>query len=48
MTCEFLTAAAPDEVVTRAKAFFGRRCRRAPPSSSAKGPGLLILRGQGG
>ena len=48
MTFETMTAATPDEVVARAKEFFGRRIPAMAAFVEREGPGLLVLRGQGG
>ncbi|HEY2805339.1 MAG TPA: hypothetical protein VGI92_05720 [Gemmatimonadales bacterium] len=48
MTFERTVALSPDEVVTRAKAFFTRRIPAQAAFVEREGPGLLVLRGQGG
>ena len=48
MTFEISTALAPDDVIARAKAFFGRRVPQMAAFPEREGPGLLVLRGQGG
>jgi hypothetical protein len=48
MTFEIVTALAPDDVLARAKAFFGRRVPAMAAFPEREAPGLLILRGQGG
>ncbi len=48
MTFEIVTALAPADVVARAKAFFGRRVPAMAAFPEREGPGLLVLRGQGG
>jgi hypothetical protein len=48
MTFETVTSLAAADVLARAKAFFGRRVPNAAAFPEREGPGLLILRGQGG
>jgi hypothetical protein len=48
MTYEITTALAPADVIARAKAFFGRRVPAMAAFPEREGPGLLVLRGQGG
>jgi hypothetical protein len=48
MTLETVTALSPDEVMVRAKAFFTRRVPNTAAFVEREGPGLLVLRGQGG
>lgn len=48
MVFETTTAITPDEVVTRAKKFFGERVPLYAAFPEKEGPGWLLLRGQGG
>ncbi len=48
MTLECVTALSPDDVIARARAFFGRRVPAMAAFPEREGPGLLVLRGQGG
>jgi hypothetical protein len=48
MTFETTTALAPQEVVGRAKAFFGGRVPATAAFVEKEAPGVVVLRGQGG
>lgn len=48
MTLERTVALPPDEVVARARDFFTRRIPAQAAFVERTGPGLLVLRGQGG
>lgn len=48
MTFETVTTASPDEVIARARAFFARRIPAMAAFVEREGPGLLVMRGQGG
>ena len=48
MTFERAVSLSPDEVMARARAFFTRRVPNQAAFVEREGPGLLILRGQGG
>ena len=48
MTFETVTALSPADVIARAKAFFSRRVPAMAAFPEREGPGLLVLRGQGG
>jgi hypothetical protein len=48
MTLEHTVALPPDEVVARARDFFTRRIPAQAAFVEREGPGLLVLRGQGG
>ncbi len=48
MTFERTVALPPEEVIARARAFFTRRIPAQAAFVEREGPGLLILRGQGG
>ena len=48
MTLERVVALPPADVIDRAKSFFTRRIPAQAAFVEREGPGLLILRGQGG
>jgi hypothetical protein len=48
MTLETTTALAPQDVISRAKAFFAGRVPATAAFVEKEGPGFVVLRGQGG
>ena len=48
MVFETTTAISPEEVVARAKKFFGERVPLYAAFPEKEGPGWVLLRGQGG
>lgn len=48
MTNETMTSLTPDEVIARARSFFGRRIPAMAAFPETTRPGVMVLRGQGG